>query len=285
MRQLKIQKSITNRSAISFNKYLFDVSQIDLITPQEEYELAGKIRNGDEAALNKLVNANLRFVISVAKQYQNFGVNIQDLVNEGNIGLIKAAQKFDETRGFKFISYAVWWIRQMIQKALNDQGNIVRIPSNKTGLLMRIRRVEDEFMQKNMRLPDAQELADLLEVSEKEVKETKAAAYSQYDLDAPITDDDNSTRMENFSVPGSLKTDSVLSKTSLTIDIDRMLGKLKPREKRIICEYYGIGVARSKTIAEISTDIGMSRESIRKLRNKAISRLKVRNLDHLKEYL
>lgn len=284
MRQLKIEKSITNRSAISFNKYLFDVSQIEMITPQEEFDLAARIREGDSVALDKLVKSNLRFVISVAKQYQNFGVNIQDLVNEGNIGLIKAAQKFDETRGFKFISYAVWWIRQMIQKAINDQGKIVRLPSNKSGLLMRISKAEDNFMQRNQRLPDAEELADMLEVSEKEIKDTYASKFSQYDLDAPITEDDAGTRMDKFNNNEESLTEESLTNTSLKIDITRMLEKLSPREQKIIQDYYGIGVRRSKTIAEISTEIGMSRESIRKIRNKAITRLKTNDIEHLKEY-
>lgn len=285
MRQLKIEKSITNRSALSFNKYLFDVSQIELISPQEEFELAGKIRNGDEQALNRLVKSNLRFVISVAKQYQNFGVNLQDLVNEGNIGLIKAAQKFDETRGFKFISYAVWWIRQMIQKAINEQGKIVRIPSNKSGLLLRINKAEDAFMQKNERMPDAEELAALLEVSEKEIKETFASKFSQYDFDAPINDEDGTARIEKFQNNESSLTEESLSNTSLKIDVNRLITKLSTREQKIIVDYYGIGNARSKTIAEISQEIGMSRESIRKLRNKAIGKLKGSNLQHLKEYL
>ncbi len=284
MRQLKIEKSITNRSAISFNKYLFDVSQIEMITPQEEFDLAARIREGDTKALDKLVKSNLRFVISVAKQYQNFGVNIQDLVNEGNIGLIKAAQKFDETRGFKFISYAVWWIRQMIQKAINDQGKIVRLPSNKSGLLLKINKAEDTFMQRNQRLPDAEELADMLEVSEKEIKDTYASKYSQYELDAPITEDDAGTRMDKFNNNEESLTEESLTKSSLKIDISRMLEKLTPREQKIVQDYYGIGVRRSKTIAEISSEIGMSRESIRKIRNKAISRLKTNDIEHLKEY-
>ena len=284
MRQLKIEKSITNRSAISFNKYLFDVSQIEMITPQEEFDLAARIREGDTKALDKLVKSNLRFVISVAKQYQNFGVNIQDLVNEGNIGLIKAAQKFDETRGFKFISYAVWWIRQMIQKAINDQGKIVRLPSNKSGLLMRISKAEDTFMQLNQRLPDAEELAEMLDVSEKEINETYASKFSQYDLDAPITEDDATSRIEKFDNQEDSLTEDNLTKSSLKIDISRMLDKLTPREQRIIQDYYGIGVRRSKTIAEISAEIGMSRESIRKIRNKAIARLKSNDIEHLKEY-
>jgi RNA polymerase primary sigma factor len=284
MRQLKIEKSITNRSAISFNKYLFDVSQIEMITPQEEFDLAARIREGDTKALDKLVKSNLRFVISVAKQYQNFGVNIQDLVNEGNIGLIKAAQKFDETRGFKFISYAVWWIRQMIQKAINDQGKIVRLPSNKSGLLMRINKAEDTFMQKNERLPDAEELAEILEVSEKEIKDTYTSKFSQYELDAPLTEDDATTRMEKFDSSEPSLTEESLTNASLKVDITRMLDKLTPREQKIIQDYYGIGVRRSKTIAEISSEIGMSRESIRKIRNKAISRLKTNDIEHLKEY-
>lgn len=285
MRQLKIEKSITNRSALSFNNYLFDVSQIELITPQEEFELAGKIREGDENALNRLVKANLRFVISVAKQYQNFGVNLQDLVNEGNIGLIKAAQKFDETRGFKFISYAVWWIRQMIQKAINDQGKIVRIPSNKSGLMMRISKAEDAFLQKNERFPDAEELAKILDVSEKEINDTYRSKYSVYDFDAPINDEDATTRIEKFESKTSSLTEEELTASSLKIDITRLLSKLTPREQQIVSDYYGIGRGRSKTIAEISSDIGVSRESIRKLRNKALSKLKVSNLQHLKEYL
>ncbi len=284
MRQLKIEKSITNRSAISFNKYLFDVSQIEMITPQEEFDLAARIREGDAVALDKLVKSNLRFVISVAKQYQNFGVNIQDLVNEGNIGLIKAAQKFDETRGFKFISYAVWWIRQMIQKAINDQGKIVRLPSNKSGLLMRINKAEDKFMQRNQRLPDAEELAEMLDVSEKEIKDTYASKFSQYELDAPITEDDAGTRMDKFNNNEESLTEESLTNSSLKIDISRMLDKLSPREQKIVQDYYGIGVRRSKTIAEISAEIGMSRESIRKIRNKAISRLKTNDIEHLKEY-
>lgn len=285
MRQLKIEKSITNRSAISFNKYLFDVSQIEMITPQEEFELAGKIREGDQRALDKLVQSNLRFVISVAKQYQNFGVNLQDLVNEGNIGLIKAAQKFDETRGFKFISYAVWWIRQMIQKAINEQGKIVRIPSNKSGLLMRISKAEDEFLQKNERLPDPEELAQMLEVSEKEIKDTYTSKFTTYDLDAPITDDDSTTRIEKFQNNEGSLTEDRLNDLSLNIDVERMLDKLSLRERKIVQDYYGIGVSRSKTIAEISSDLGMSRESIRKLRNKAISKMKTGNVDHLMDYI
>jgi RNA polymerase primary sigma factor len=232
-----------------------------------------------------LVRSNLRFVISVAKQYQNFGVNLQDLVNEGNIGLIKAAQKFDETRGFKFISYAVWWIRQMIQKAINEQGKIVRIPSNKSGLMMRIARAEDEFLQKNERLPDAEELAALLEVTEKEIKDTYASKFTKYDLDAPITDDDNTSRMEKFQSGEKSLTEDELNHNSLDIDMERMLSKLSPRERKIVQDYYGVGVSRSKTIAEISADLGMSRESIRKLRNKAIRKLKSGNIEHMMDYM
>lgn len=243
MRQLKITKSITNRESQSLEKYLQEIGKVDLLTPEEEVDLARRIKEGDQEALEKLTKANLRFVVSVAKQYQNQGLSLSDLINEGNLGLIKAAQRFDETRGFKFISYAVWWIRQSILQALAEQSRIVRLPLNKVGSLNKINRAFSELEQEYEREPSAEELADLLDISSDEVETTLGVAARHVSMDAPFVDgEDNSLLdvLENNKIPG---TDTQLEYVeSLRGEIERSLGTLTERQCDVVKLYFGIGV-------------------------------------------
>jgi RNA polymerase primary sigma factor len=287
MRQLKITKSITNRESQSLEKYLQEIGKVDLLTPEEEVELAKRIKKGDEIALEKLTKANLRFVVSVAKQYQNQGLSLSDLINEGNLGLIKAAQRFDETRGFKFISYAVWWIRQSILQALAEQSRIVRLPLNKVGSLNKINRAFSELEQNYEREPSADELAEQLEISAEEVETTLAVASRHVSVDAPFVEgEDNSLLdvLENDKTPG---TDEDLDYTqSLSKEINRSLNSLTERQCDVIKLYYGIGLKHPMSLEDIGDKFGLTRERVRQIKDKAINKLRTTNRSKLlKNYL
>jgi RNA polymerase primary sigma factor len=287
MRQLKISKSITNRESQSLEKYLQEIGKVDLLTPEEEVELAKRIKKGDEIALEKLTKANLRFVVSVAKQYQNQGLSLSDLINEGNLGLIKAAQRFDETRGFKFISYAVWWIRQSILQALAEQSRIVRLPLNKVGSLNKINRAFSELEQNYEREPSADELSEQLEISAEEVETTLAVASRHVSVDAPFVEgEDNSLLdvLENDKTPG---TDEDLDYTqSLSKEINRSLNSLTERQCDVIKLYYGIGLKHPMSLEDIGDKFGLTRERVRQIKDKAINKLRTTNRSKLlKNYL
>lgn len=287
MRQLKITKSITNRESQSLEKYLQEIGKVDLLTPEEEVDLAKKIKQGDQIALEKLTKANLRFVVSVAKQYQNQGLSLSDLINEGNLGLIKAAQRFDETRGFKFISYAVWWIRQSILQALAEQSRIVRLPLNKVGSLNKINKAFSELEQEYEREPSADELAELLEIPTEEVETTLGVAARHVSMDAPFVEgEDNSLLdvLENSSTPN---TDQELDyNESLRREIDRSLSTLTDRQCDVIKLYFGIGVEHPMSLEDIGEKFGLTRERVRQIKDKAINKLRSANRSKLlKNYL
>ena len=275
MRQLKITKSITNRESQSLEKYLQEIGKVDLLTPEEEVDLAKKIKQGDQIALEKLTKANLRFVVSVAKQYQNQGLSLSDLINEGNLGLIKAAQRFDETRGFKFISYAVWWIRQSILQALAEQSRIVRLPLNKVGSLNKINKAFSELEQEYEREPSSDELAEMLEIPTEEVETTLGVAARHVSMDAPFVEgEDNSLLdvLENNATPG---TDQALEyKESLRREIDRSLSTLTDRQCDVIKLYFGIGVEHPMSLEDIGERFGLTRERVRQIKDKAINKLR-----------
>ncbi len=287
MRQLKITKSITNRESQSLEKYLQEIGKVDLLTPEEEVDLAKRIKQGDQTALEKLTKANLRFVVSVAKQYQNQGLSLSDLINEGNLGLIKAAQRFDETRGFKFISYAVWWIRQSILQALAEQSRIVRLPLNKVGSLNKINKAFSELEQNFEREPSAEELAEMLEITTEEVETTLGVAARHVSMDAPFVEgEDNSLLdvLENTSMPG---TDQHLEYAdSLRREIERSLGTLTDRQSEVIKYYFGIGVEHPLSLEDIGDKFGLTRERVRQIKDKAINKLRATNRSKLlKTYL
>lgn len=287
MRQLKITKSITNRESQSLEKYLQEIGKVDLLTPEEEVELAQRIKQGDQLALERLTKANLRFVVSVAKQYQNQGLSLSDLINEGNLGLIKAAQRFDETRGFKFISYAVWWIRQSILQALAEQSRIVRLPLNKVGSLNKINRAFSELEQEFEREPSPEELAIFLEIPTEEVETTLGVAARHVSVDAPFVDgEDNSLLdvLENTSTPD---TDSSLEyKESLRKEIQRSLSTLTDRQCDVIMLYFGIGVEHPMSLEDIGDRFGLTRERVRQIKDKAINKLRSASRSKLlKHYL
>ena len=274
MRQLKITKSITNRNTASLDKYLQDIGREALITAEEEVELARRIKNGDTIALEKLTKANLRFVVSVSKQYQNQGLSLPDMINEGNLGLIKAAQRFDETRGFKFISYAVWWIRQSILQAIAEQSRIVRLPLNQVGSLNKLKKVSSQLEQNLERPPSVKEIADKLEVSTHKVKSTMGIATRYISMDAPLTVDED-TKFLDFFVPNdNEETDENLLKESLGNEIQRSLSTLSLKEREIINMYYGIGLNYSLTLEEIGAKFDLTRERVRQIKEKAIRRLR-----------
>jgi RNA polymerase primary sigma factor len=287
MRQLKITKSITNRESQSLEKYLQEIGKVDLLTPEEEVELAKRIKQGDQAALEKLTKANLRFVVSVAKQYQNQGLSLSDLINEGNLGLIKAAQRFDETRGFKFISYAVWWIRQSILQALAEQSRIVRLPLNKVGSLNKINKAFSELEQEYEREPSSDELAEQLDIPTEEVETTLGVAARHVSMDAPFVEgEDNSLLdvLENSSTPD---TDQELDyNQSLRREIERSLSTLTERQCDVIKLYFGIGVEHPMSLEDIGEKFGLTRERVRQIKDKAINKLRSANRSKLlKGYL
>lgn len=275
MRQLKITKSITNRESQSLDKYLQDIGKEELITAEMEVELAKKIKQGDQLALEKLTRANLRFVVSVAKQYQNQGLTLPDLINEGNLGLIKAAQKFDETRGFKFISYAVWWIRQSILQALAEQARIVRLPLNQVGSLNKINKAFSKLEQEYERAPSVEELAEILEVPEDKVKESMKVAGRHVSMDAPLSSsEDGGTLMDVMANNDSPNADKHLLAESLQKEIERSLSTLTDKEKEIIRLFFGIGMNHGLTLEEIGTKFNLTRERVRQIKEKAIRRLR-----------
>lgn len=287
MRQLKITKSITNRETQSLEKYLQEIGKLPMISAQEEVELASKIRNGDQLALNRLVGANLRFVISVAKQYQNQGLTLSDLINEGNLGLIRAAQRFDETRGFKFISYAVWWIRQAILQALAEQSRIVRLPLNKVGLSNRITKAFHQLEQEFEREPTPQELAELLDLELEEVAASLAFSTRHVSMDAPISDGDEGSMIELMENPNaesaSLKMDY---SESLKTEINRSLNTLTERQKLVLCFFFGIGLDNPLSLEDIGHHFHLTRERVRQIKDKAIAKLQTSNRCRLlKSYL
>lgn len=274
MRQLKITKSITNRESASLDKYLQEIGREDLITVEEEVELAQRIRKGDRVALEKLTRANLRFVVSVAKQYQNQGLSLPDLINEGNLGLIKAAEKFDETRGFKFISYAVWWIRQSILQALAEQSRIVRLPLNQVGSLNKISKAFSKFEQENERRPSAEELADTLSVPVDKISDTLKAGIGRHvSVDAPFVEGEDNSLLDVLVNDDSPMADRSLVNESLSREIDRALSTLSDREKDIIQMFFGIN-HQEMTLEEIGDKFNLTRERVRQIKEKAIRRLR-----------
>ena len=274
MRQLKIIKQVTNRETPSLDKYLHEIGKVELISAEEEVELACRIKNGDVKALDKLIRANLRFVVSVSKQYQNQGLCLPDLINEGNLGLIKAAQRFDETRGFKFISYAVWWIRQSILQALAEQARIVRLPLNKIGSINKINKTFADLEQKYEREPSVQEIAEVLEMIPDDVKEALKSAGRHVSMDAPITQDEETTLYDVILSKDSPSPDKSLLTDSLRKEIERVLSTLTYREANIIRLYFGLNGKHPHTLEEIGEEFSLTRERVRQIKEKAIRRLK-----------
>ena len=273
MRQLKITKSITNRESASLDKYLQEIGKEDLITVEEEVELAQRIRKGDQKALEKLTRANLRFVVSVAKQYQNQGLSLPDLINEGNLGLIKAAEKFDETRGFKFISYAVWWIRQSILQALAEQSRIVRLPLNQVGSLNKINKAFSRFEQENERRPSPEELADSLDLPAEKVADTLSVSGRHISVDAPFVEGEDNSLLDVLVNDDSPIADRTLINESLSTEVERALSTLTERERDIIKLFFGINT-QEMTLEEIGEKFGLTRERVRQIKEKAIRRLR-----------
>lgn len=282
MRQLKISKSITNRESESLEKYLQEIGRVDLISAEEEVLLATRIKKGDQMAMDRLVRANLRFVVSVAKQYQNQGLTLSDLINEGNLGLIKAAQRFDETRGFKFISYAVWWIRQSIMQALAEQSRIVRLPLNKVGLTGRISKAYTQLEQEFEREPTPEEIATVLEISTDEVAATMGVSARHVSVDQPIFDGEDGTLIDLLENKNAEKTDEQLLVTdSLNTEIERTLGSLTPRQKEVLVYFFGLGIDHPLSLEDIGERYNLTRERVRQIKDKAISRLRENAQSHL----
>ncbi len=273
MRQLKITKSITNRESASLDKYLQEIGREELVTVEEEVELAQRIRKGDQAALEKLTKANLRFVVSVAKQYQNQGLSLPDLINEGNLGLIKAAEKFDETRGFKFISYAVWWIRQSILQALAEQSRIVRLPLNQVGSLNKINKALSKFEQENERMPSPEELSEILDIPRDKIADTLRVSGRHVSVDAPFVDGEDNSLLDVLVNTDSPNADKGLVNESLNKEIERALATLTERERDIVKYFFGIGT-QEMTLEEIGEHFGLTRERVRQIKEKAIRRLR-----------
>ena len=273
MRQLKITKSITNRESASLDKYLQEIGREELVSPEEEVELAQRIRQGDQVALEKLTRANLRFVVSVAKQYQNQGLSLPDLINEGNLGLIKAAEKFDETRGFKFISYAVWWIRQSILQPLAEQSRIVRLPLNQVGSLNKINKALGKFEQENERQPSNEELAEMIEVPKDKIADTLRVSGRHVSVDAPFVEGEDNSLLDVLPNDDSPSADRGLVSESLSTEIERALQILTPREREIIKSFFGIG-CQEMTLEEIGERLDLTRERVRQIKEKAIRKLK-----------
>lgn len=284
MRQLKITKSITNRESASLDKYLQEIGREELISVSEEVELAQRIKKGDHAALEKLTKANLRFVVSVAKQYQNQGLSLPDLINEGNLGLIRAAQKFDETRGFKFISYAVWWIRQSILQALAEQSRIVRLPLNQVGSLNKITKEMSRFEQENERRPSTEELAERLDMPVDKISDTIQVSGRHISVDAPFVEGEDNSLLDVLNNEDSPMADANLNQESLSKEVDRALKQLNDRERDILKMFFGIG-CQEMTLEEIGAKFDLTRERVRQIKEKAIRRLKGQKSKLLKSYL
>ncbi|WP_207511986.1 sigma-70 family RNA polymerase sigma factor [Longitalea luteola] len=275
MRQLKITKSITNRESQSLEKYLQEIGKVELISPEEEVKLAGLIKQGNQAALDKLTKANLRFVVSVAKQYQNQGLSLPDLINEGNLGLIKAAQRFDETRGFKFISYAVWWIRQSILQALAEQSRIVRLPLNKVGLTNKIQKAFSQLEQEFEREPSPEELAELLELETEEVSATLGIAARHVSMDTPLSEGEDNTLIDVLENHNAERAETNIEhKESLKQEIERSMKMLTERQKEVICYFFGLGVDHPMSLEDIGEKFNLTRERVRQIKDKAITKLR-----------
>lgn len=287
MRQLKITKSITNRESQSLEKYLQEIGKVDLISPEEEVALALRIRLGDQPALDRLVKSNLRFVVSVAKQYQNQGLTLPDLINEGNLGLIKAALRFDETRGFKFISYAVWWIRQSILQSLAEQSRIVRLPLNKVGLTNRISKAYQQLEQEFEREPTPEELADVLDIGIEEITATMSVGFRHISMDTPLSEGEDGTLLDLMENPNAERTDEKLvHHESLRMEIERSLRTLTERQKEVVCYFFGIGVDHPLSLEDIGERFHLTRERVRQIKDKAITKLRSTNrCKHLRFYL
>lgn len=277
MRQLKITKSITNREQGALDKYLADIAKEPMITPEEEVELAQKIKNGDQAALDKLVRANLRFVVSVAKQYQNQGIGLADLINEGNVGLIKAAQRFDETKGFKFISYAVWWIRQTILQAVAEQSRMVRLPLNQVGFLSRIKKTVSSLEQHYQRKPTIKEIADELDMSEEKIESILKINSKEVSMDAPVMGDDDMTFIDTVVPEDNYDADKNIVSETESAEIKRSLSVLSEKERKVITCYFGLDSNHTYTLEEIGYMLDMTRESVRQVKDKALKKLRNRS--------
>lgn len=274
MRQLRISKSITSRESPSLEKYLQEIGRVDMITAEEEAELAVRIRKGDQQALDKLTKANLRFVVSVAKQYQHQGLSLPDLINEGNMGLIRAAKRFDETKGFRFISYAVWWIRQSIMQALADQSRIVRIPLNKVGTRNKVARAAQEFEQVNEREPTVEELSEILSMDLEDVASTITLANRHVSIDTPLGEDGDTTMIDVLENADAAPTDLQSQKDSMTYEIELALGSLKHKEQQVLRRLYGIGMDRPMGMEDIGEEFNLTRERVRQIRDKALAALR-----------
>ncbi|MEJ7912300.1 MAG: RNA polymerase sigma factor RpoD/SigA [Chitinophagaceae bacterium] len=287
MRQLKITKSITNRESQSLEKYLQEIGKVELITPEEEVRLARAIKQGCQQSLDRLTKANLRFVVSVAKQYQNQGLSLPDLINEGNLGLIKSAQRFDETKGFKFISYAVWWIRQSILQSLAEQARIVRLPLNKVGLTSRIQKAFSQLEQEFEREPSAEELAELLNMELEEVTSSLSINARHVSMDTPLSEGEEGTLLDVLVNTNAEKTDSEVEyNQSLTIEIDRSLQTLTERQKEVVCYFFGIGVDHPLSLEDIGDKFNLTRERVRQIKDKAITKLQsTQKANLLRSYL
>ena len=287
MRQLKITKSITNRESQSLEKYLQEIGKVELISPEEEVRLARRIKQGDQSALDKLTKANLRFVVSVAKQYQNQGLSLPDLINEGNLGLIKAAQRFDETRGFKFISYAVWWIRQSILQALAEQSRIVRLPLNKVGLTNKIQKAFSQLEQEFEREPSPEELAELLELETEEVSATLGIAARHVSMDTPLSEGEDNTLVDVLENPNAeYANTNIEHRESLKLEIERSMKMLTERQKEVICYFFGLGVDHPMSLEDIGDKFNLTRERVRQIKDKAITKLRTNSRSKaLRSYL
>jgi RNA polymerase primary sigma factor len=287
MRQLKISKSITNRESQSLEKYLQEIGKVELISPEEEVRLAGLIKQGDQRALDILTKANLRFVVSVAKQYQNQGLSLPDLINEGNLGLIKAAQRFDETRGFKFISYAVWWIRQSILQSLAEQARIVRLPLNKVGLTNRVQKAFSHLEQEFEREPSVEEIAELLNLEIEEVRSTLSINARHISMDTPLSEGEDNTLVDVMANPNAVRTDqNIEHDESLKLEIERSLKALTERQKEVICYFFGIGIDHPMSLEDIGDHFSLTRERVRQIKDKAITKLKTTSRSRiLRSYL
>lgn len=285
MRQLKISKSITNRDSASLERYLADIGKEQMISAEEEVELARRIKAGDEEALNKLTTTNLRFVVSVAKQYQNQGISLQDLINEGNVGLIKAARRFDETRGFKFISYAVWWIRQAILQAIADQSRIVRLPLNQVGVINKIKKEIARLEQELKRVPTTEEIAESINMPVHKVSEIMKMNNHPQSIDSPISADEETRFVDIFVHDNDEDTDKMLMKESLSAEIHDVLSTLPEKERQVLSLFYGIGTAHEYTLDEVGDVMDLSRERVRQVKERALKKLRQNNYQNLKSYL